>query len=159
MNIAHTRFTDDNLCAILKATPSLLTLWINDCPLISDISVDAICQLKVLQELKIGTAEKGISADGLLKIVFQCKLLSNVDFGDGIVLDGNMFQQLVKMGQNIEVLDASESEISDDDLIKCYKHLRKMKLIILIDCQVTTHGKEMLQAKMPGLNIFIEPYF
>lgn len=152
--ISYTNFTDENLRYLLKETPSLLTLWINDCQFISDNSIDAICKLKFLNELKIGTQH--ISPMGVLKIVSNCKVIKTLDT-DGIVLNGTEFKQLAELGKHLECLDVSGSIICDDDLLSCYQNLKGLKTLIMIDCLVTNQTRNILLAEIPGLKLYILP--
>lgn len=131
----------------------------NDCPFITDNSVNCICDLKFLTTLKIGSTINGISVDGLLKIVFHCNTLNNLDISNGIILDGQQFQKLVKSGTSLEFLDISGSEVSDYDLVSCILYLKKLKTLIVIDCHVSLSGKTIVQNKIPGINIYILPQF
>lgn len=133
-----------------EKSPLLHTLWINDCSNIDDNSVDIICHLEHLKELKIGAAN--ISVQGLLKIVSSCNSLCYLDT-DGIVLDGNEFRELIISGHSLEILDITGSIINDEDLLQCCEYLKQIKSLIIMDCVISTYVKDRIQNKIPGLVI------
>lgn len=127
--------------------------------LCSDNSVNCICDLKFLTTLKIGSTINGISVDGLLKIVIHCNTLNNLDISNGIILDGQQFQKLIKSGASLEFLNIYRSEVSDIDLVSCILYLKKLKTLIVINCHVSLSGKTIVQNQIPGMNIYILPQF
>lgn len=98
------------------------------------------------------------SVDGLLKIVIHCNTLNNLDISNGIILDGQQFQKLIKSGTSLEFLDISGTEVSDYD-VSCILYLKKLKTLIVIDCHVSLSGKTIVQYQIPGMNIYILPQF
>jgi hypothetical protein len=127
--------------------------------LCSDNSVNCICNLKLLKTLKIGSTIHGISVDELLKIVIHCNTLNNLDISNGIILDWQQFQKLIKSGTSIEFLNISGSEVSDYYLVCCILYLKKLKTLIVINCHVSLNGKTIEQNQIPGMNIYILPQF
>jgi len=127
--------------------------------LLTDNSVNCICDLKFLTTLKIGSTINGISVDGLLKIVIHCNTLNNLDISNGITLDGQQFQKLIKSRTSLEFLDISGYEVSNYDLVSCILYLKKLKTLIVIDCHVSLSRKTIVQNQIQGMNIYILPQF
>ena len=100
-----------------------------------------------------------MSLDGLLNIVIHCNTLNNLDISNGIILDGQQFQKLIKSGAILEFLNLSSSEVSDDDLVSCILYLKKLKTLIVINYHVSLSGKTIVQNQIPGMNIYILPQF
>ena len=92
----------------------------------------------------------------LFEIAAHCKKLKILDISNGIFLCRNEFKILMSSNKSLIYLDASYSDIRDEDLLDVKDCMQPMQTLILCCTSVTSTGIQAVKIKNPKLTIIIE---